>query len=73
MSDVDPKELARLWALPYSVETETKIVRLLNGNENDLATEEHFEAATSMLSLVSSKVEGKPMTLNRSFAAVCAS
>ncbi|MGY8709544.1 DUF5677 domain-containing protein [Bradyrhizobium sp. 18BD] len=68
MSDPDPTELSRLWALPYSVETETKIARLLAGNENALATELNFELATTTLSLISSKIKGNPMSLNRSYS-----
>ena len=45
--DPDAKELAELLALPYSVDTQSKIAKLLNkGTDNpthNFASEEHFE------------------------------
>jgi hypothetical protein len=45
--DPDAKELAELLALPYSVDTQSKIGKLLNkGTDNpthNFASEEHFE------------------------------
>jgi hypothetical protein len=70
VSDIDPKELSDLLALPYSVETQTKIARLLNVGgdaESQFACEEHFEGAMMLLSLISSKIVGKRTTLGRSF------
>ena len=66
MSSIDPKELSALMSLPYSVETQTKIAKLLNADgdeQSQVATEEHF-----VLSITSSKIVGKPTTLSHSFA-----
>jgi len=58
-------------SLPYSVETQTKIAKLLNADgdeQSQVATEEHFEGALMFLSITSSKIVGKPTTLSHSFA-----
>jgi hypothetical protein len=71
MSSIDPKELSALMSLPYSVETQTKIAKLLNADgdeQSQVATEEHFEGALMFLSITSSKIVGKPTTLSHSFA-----
>jgi len=66
------KELAELLALPYSVDTQSKIAKLFNkdtGNPtHNFASEEHFEGIMMFLSLISSKIAGRPMTLNDSLA-----
>jgi hypothetical protein len=68
----DEKQLAELLTLPYSVATQSKIAKLMNkgGDDptNDLAPEEHFEGAMMLLSLISSKITGLPMTLSHSLA-----
>jgi Family of unknown function (DUF5677) len=70
--DPDTKELAELLALPYSVETQSKITKLLNKGTGDpthnLASEEHFEGLMMLLSLISSKITGRPMAMNHSLA-----
>jgi hypothetical protein len=62
---------AELLAQPYSVENQTKITKLLSPGKEDweqVATEVHFESATLLLSTISSKIVGKPMTLAHSYA-----
>jgi len=70
--DPDANELAELLALPYSVETQSKIAKLLNKDGGDpthnYASEEHFEGIMMFLSLTSSKINGRSMTLSRSLA-----
>jgi hypothetical protein len=70
--DPDAKKLAELLALPYSVETQSKIAKLLNkgtGNPtHNFASEEHFEGIMMFLSLISSKITGHPMTVSHSLA-----
>jgi hypothetical protein len=61
MSSIDPKELSALMSLPYSVETQTKIAKLLNADgdeQSQVATEEHFQGALMFLTIVSSKIVG---------------
>jgi hypothetical protein len=63
--------LAELLALPYSVENQSKIAKLLSSDKEEweqVATEEHFENALMFLSKISSKIVGKPMTLAHSYA-----
>src|ERR1700731_2969208 len=72
-SQDDPraKELAALLALPYSVDTQAKIAKLLNKGDNpthNFASEEHFEGIMMFLSIISSKITGRPMTLSHSLA-----
>jgi hypothetical protein len=70
--DADEKELTALLALPYSVDTQSKIAKLLNkGGDDptqDRASEEHFEGLLMFLSVISSKITGRPMTLSHSLA-----
>jgi len=70
--DPDAKELAELLALPYSVDTQSKIAKLLNRGTGDpthsCASEEHFEEIMMFLSLISSKITGRPMTVSHSLA-----
>jgi hypothetical protein len=67
----DTNRLAELFSLPYSVATQSKIAKLLNGGSDkmfDTAPEEHFEWAMMLLALISSKIKGCPMPLNHSLA-----
>jgi hypothetical protein len=68
----DAKELAELLALPYSVDTQSKIAKLMNKGRdnptNNFASEEHFEGMMMFLSLISSKITGLPMTASHSLA-----
>ena len=68
----DQKQLAELLSYPYSVETQSKIAKLLNkggkDSTHDFASEELFEGVMMFLSLISSKVVGVEMALNHSLA-----
>jgi hypothetical protein len=70
--DPDAKELAELLTRPYSVDTQSEIAKLLNKGGGDpthnFASEEHFEGITMFLSLISSKITGRPMTVSHSLA-----
>jgi hypothetical protein len=70
--DPDAKELAELLALPYSVDTQSKIAKLFNKRTDNpthnFASEEHFEGIMMFLSLISSKITGRPMSLSHSLA-----
>jgi hypothetical protein len=70
--DPDAKQLAELLALPNSVDTQSQIAKLLNkgtGNPtHNFASEEHFESIMMFLSLISSKITGRPMTVSHSLA-----
>jgi hypothetical protein len=70
--DPEAKELAELLALPYSVNTQSKIAKFLNkgtGNPtHSFASEEHFEGIMMFLSLISSKITGRSMTVSHSLA-----
>jgi hypothetical protein len=68
----DAKELAELLALPYSVDTQSKIARLMNkvtdNPTHNFASEQHFERIMMFLSIISSKITGRPMTVSHSLA-----
>ena len=68
----DAKELGELLALSYSVDTQSKIAKLLNkGTGNltyDFASEEHFEGMMMFLSIISGKITGRPMAVSHSIA-----
>jgi hypothetical protein len=68
----DENQLAELLALPYSVATQSKIAKLTNkdGDDptHDFAPEEHFEGIMMLLSVISSRITGLPMTLSHSLA-----
>ena len=68
----DENQLAELLALPYSVATQSRIAKLLNKDGDDpthiFAPEEHFEGIMMLLSLISSRITGLPMTLSHSLA-----
>jgi hypothetical protein len=67
---LDPKRLAELWRLPYSVETQSEIARYLNqgsSKPHNRASEENFEDVLMFLSVISSKVLGLPMSAGHSF------
>jgi hypothetical protein len=65
-------QLAELLALPYSVATQSRIAKLMNkdGDDptHDFAPEEHFEGIMMLLSLISSRITGLPMTLSHALA-----
>jgi hypothetical protein len=65
------KQWADLMAQPYSVDNQNKISALLNPEASEwhqLSSEAQFESATDLLSMISSKVVGRPMMLNHSYA-----
>jgi len=71
MSDeqLDPKRLAELLSLPYSVKTQSEIAKYLNkrgSKTNDRAAEENFEGVMMFLSIISSKIVGLPMSAGHS-------
>lgn len=71
MSDdqLDPKRLAELLGLPYSVKTQSEIAKYLNkggSKTNDRAAEENFEGVMMFLSIISSKIVGLAMSVGHS-------
>jgi hypothetical protein len=71
VTDATAERWAELLALPYSVETQNQIAKLFSPDKEawqQVSAEQHFENATKLLSLISSKIVGNEMTLSHSYA-----